>query len=260
MVNKFGQVLGWLQYNQLLSALGPYRKILLQKEPGNTQDYKVEKIKNENKISSMIYSALIEQPILITKYHHKWCKILNMAIPFKEYSRAFEDLLQCTLATKYRDFQYRLLLNKIFVNDTLHKWGKVDSKLCDFCLISDDNIVHMLCRCTKVQKIWNNLKHYIINRQFNDVSNLTFTDERIIFNKVHARAAHVINLLVLITKQSIYSCKCTNTPLHVEYFDYQYELIEKIGHNIAKEKNMIRKHCDKWFLEYQEDPLITLVN
>ena len=53
---------------------------------------------------------------------------------------------------KLRNFQYRLLLNKIFVNDTLCKWKIKANDTCEICNRDKQTIVHLLTHCQNATK------------------------------------------------------------------------------------------------------------
>ena len=67
---------------------------------------------------SFVYTALN------TKIHNKlqnvYVKMVQQIdLEYCEYEKAFWDLYQITKITKYRDFQYRLLVNAIHPNNRL---------------------------------------------------------------------------------------------------------------------------------------------
>ena len=65
----------------------------------------------------------------------------------------FGNILNITDIVKLRDFQNRLLLNKIFTNDTLQKRKIVQSGKCEFCS-EKQTITHLLYRCVASKKLW----------------------------------------------------------------------------------------------------------
>ena len=60
---------------------------------------------------------------------------------------AFQNIKLITRESKLRSFQYRLLLYKVFVNDVLHKWGKVPTNECTFvlCELFKNDMVVCVC-------------------------------------------------------------------------------------------------------------------
>ena len=64
--------------------------------------------------------------------YNSWAWKINN-LEYNEYELAFTSLYKITNNTKLRNFQYRLLLNHIPVNDMLYKW-KIENSECNSCL------------------------------------------------------------------------------------------------------------------------------
>ena len=108
---------------------------------------------------------------------------------------------------KLRDFQYRLLLNKVFTNDVLYKWKIKDNVNCELCNENiKQTIMHLIVYCNKAAAIWNWLQSTCNNYEYN------WSTPNIIFNNVHPNAKNIVNLLTLIAKQYIFREKCLNNP------------------------------------------------
>ena len=58
-----------------------------------------------------IYDSLINDPGILLKYGTRWLE-RNLDFEWEEYQQSFDTLFACTKASKFRDFQYRLLLGK----------------------------------------------------------------------------------------------------------------------------------------------------
>ena len=139
-------------------------------------------------------------------------------------------------SSKLHNFQYRLLLNKIFINDTLFKWHIVESENCDICKLPiKQDIPLMLYHCTIAQTVWK-----FIQNNTGDLDNcLTWSLEIIMSNLVHPKAKHVVNKLVLIAKQFIFAKKCLQEPITIDSLMYDIALMYKIE-NLTVNSN-IRK-------------------
>ena len=165
----------------------------------------------------------------------------DLGITLTEMSKAFQSIKKFTDITKYKDFQYRLLINKIFCNDVLVHWKKVDSNECDFCGIKQSPI-HLFWDCKVSQKLYRilrlNFEELGIACEFNVCS--------VILNNVHASPRHIGNFLVLITKQFIYRCKCYNIKPKIEDVFKEIDLLHNIEFFNAIQAKRLTKHYQHW--------------
>ena len=110
-------------YKGIINAIPKYWKFALKTE-GLLDDSisKYEQLVSRNKVSNVIYKELQETD----KISIKCCQ----------------------------DFQRRLLLNKIFCNDLLVHWNKVESNICNLCKIEKQTIIHLFIECTYSKRLW----------------------------------------------------------------------------------------------------------
>ena len=98
---------------------------------------------------------------------------------------------------KLRNFQYRLLLNKVVTNVDLNTWKIKSSPKCTFCEQQDETSTYLMYSCPYTSKIY----EYIVNKLADfKMPNI----KRIILNDVHNNDLHIVNLIVLILKQYLY--------------------------------------------------------
>ena len=115
-------------------------KILLKSQVDNTTIDRVT-LDNLNKTNSnyIIYDYLLGKKYLndeLQKYAKCWSMQTQENITLEEYLKLFSNLYKIMDVVKLRDFQYRLLLGKIFTNDILFRWGKKESNIWEYCLKS----------------------------------------------------------------------------------------------------------------------------
>ena len=195
---------GWLWYTGLVKALPQMWRILLEDyELGENHYYvataAIVKIKKPS--VNMYNFFLYKLPSsTMAKYVDKWNEKTKHNLSFDEYVCLFKWHYMVTNNVKLLDFQYRLLLGKIFANDILCKWGIVDTQKFNFCKTRIQNTVHMLIECETVQIIWQTIASSFKKHQF--------SIEKIMSGKITNRPKDTVNLIGLITKQYIYHCKC----------------------------------------------------
>ena len=99
-------------------------------------------------------------------------------------------------------------MNSIFTNDRLYYWRKVESQICEYCNAQKQTVTHLIIDCLAIRSVWIELHRYVCQRISTPMSEMDFSCKRIILNDVHPKPGHITNLLVLLTKQHIYTCKC----------------------------------------------------
>ena len=162
-----------------------------------------------------------------------------------DFRNEFRNIYKITNVTKYRSFQYRLLQRGLVTNIQLEKWNILTTNLCSFCKNVTETVVHLLCQCTVVRELWNDLSSYIQDR-FGQVV-LTFEAENILLNRICPYGRnHVANFICLITKQYIYSQRCQGLSLHFPVLKGKIDQIQNIEKYIAIKNNRLGTHFKKW--------------
>ena len=70
-------------------------------------------------------------------------------------------MLNATIDTKIRSFQYKYIMRIIPTNKHLFKMKLSCSNLCDFCCMHIESIEHLFWDCHHVQILWNRLDHFL---------------------------------------------------------------------------------------------------
>ena len=123
---------------------------------------------------------------------------------FLLYYDAFKMYRSTTKITKYRDFQYRLLLHKINDNVTLKQWKLCEDEECSFCNREKDSLVHMFYECSKIQ---------IFIETMNELCKTTKEEYKLdrqtfLLSMVVEKQGHIINFICTHMKQYCYRNKC----------------------------------------------------
>ena len=103
----YGQHVNWLDYYTLICSIPPEWKLLL----GNQQltehyQYKYDMLLRCPNCTQVVYSKLVTKPSLIDKYVAKWESILGIIVDTQEFLKYIIGAYQCTVSTKYSNFQY----------------------------------------------------------------------------------------------------------------------------------------------------------
>ena len=188
------------------------------------------------------YNSLIFDKDNMYKYLTRWLD--ELSVDPELFQESFERTRCCTKVSKYRDFQYRLNLGKIIVNDDLFKWRKIDSNLCSLCRSHIETKTHLFYECDKVQPIIQSVYTKCTENEIEiDTSKKAF-----IFNHVVDNKYHVVNFLSIMLKQLINKYRCLKKPYKVtcETFWCEVDLQLQIELAIAKDENNVSKLHKRW--------------
>ena len=243
MYEEFG--IEWLEYRTIIEALPKEWKKILK----TTNDYTCpstcyENVKSQKKVVKYVYNTLVstcnnalDTLFIKMSQRHTFNK--------EQYAEAFVRIHYVTNITKYRDFQYRLLVNDIHANDKLYHWKKVETQRCDWCE-HKQTVKHLFWECKMVEKLWNKIENFInkclyINQE---VKIQSYSD--IFLGTVHVQRCHIINLLVLVSKHYIYTTKCKNQKLSFYSVLRIFDELYKVEKYYSKQSDKERKHEIKW--------------
>ena len=207
--DQFGMGFNWLQYESLLASLPKMWLTLANRQCNSIGDEKLclHELTEVKHLPSKIYRHCVDLNANshLRPYLHRLLKNIpelnteSETFLMQDFYELFGNIYTYTYSVKLRDFQYRLLLNKLPTNAILHKWGIKTSERCDFCN-ETQTLRHLLWECQYVQNMWAELRSYLEEKEL-DIS-LNF--QTVITNKTHPVKTHVSNFIVLICKQCIY--------------------------------------------------------
>ena len=242
--------LNWLEIRSLLQAIPESWNDFLKS--GNMGEYSIDlftQLQDSGCRNRKIYDLLIDDSQAVLRYANRWRKSFpNM--DYKWYVECFPSLYCCTKVTKYRDFQYRLNLGKIFTNVDLYDWGTVDSPSCSFCKTEIETVNHLFWECELVKPLIAELKSICeentITCQFNSCN--------IIFNRTHINKFHVLNFITIFVKQYIYRMRCKGSQPSIQGMILEIEFFHSIEWANAKVAGRTCQHKKRWspFFNFQE--------
>ena len=249
----------WLQYRGIISAI-PQKwknKILSVTHDGyidSDTDSEMEgyiNLSNLNMVkqkSNYIYRCIQKSRVndslkYFEGYVHRWGKLTGEYLSIEEYISLFRYIYTITNVTKLRDFQYRLLLGKIFTNDTLYKWKILDALECNLCGEEVQSNEHLFIDCKYSKWIWKKIQAITLPCR----DGLNWSKSNIFCNTVHPTRRHVCNFLTLVAKQYLFKCKCRSITPNTRVFQeevLQWYRIEKYNCGFDQAKQL--KHVEKW--------------
>ena len=175
---------------------------------------------------------------LINKYLLRWQDQVDMP-ELEDYCKCFLQISKLSNIVKYRGFQYRLLLKKIFTNEILYEWKVVESPNCTWCSTKKESITHLLFNCQYAKFVWHSVENYLKHRKLK----CHITAEKIIFNIC---TPVIVGSIILYISFYLYKCRCQkekpNAKQSLLYLKEIYH-IEKYNAHI---QNHMQKHTNKW--------------
>ena len=203
--------LPWLWYKALRSAMPPMWKYYIHNYCLRNRSEDVEpclhdQVKTNKKTCALMYNKFIDKSSYdIYKYYQRLEATLGSPTTWDNYCTFFLDLYKITDIIKLRNFQYHLLLGKVFTNNTLYKWKVVASPMCQLCTDQVETPSHMLTSCNCISVLWMAVKK-LIKEEYEMETN--WNGYNVIYNNVHAKPGSVINLITLQCKHYIFQQKC----------------------------------------------------
>ena len=187
-------------------------------------------------LNHKIYDYIIDDNlVLLKKYCARW-REESVPIELESYKECFHDLCLITPITKFRDFEYRLLLSKLVFNEELYVWGMVQDDKCSFCEKETENASHLLFNCEFIQPLitW----YYKLCKLCNITPQGGSTN--FIFNNVIVRPRqHILHFVNIVLKQYVYRTRCQGKKPSLTEFKHDVDSIEKLLFTIAKSKNRL---------------------
>ena len=135
----------------------------------------------------------------------------------------------------------------VFTNTTLSKFGIVESPLCTFCGTEDETLEHLFVLCHHPKLFWREISNWLQLGNIHTAIDLT-NPVNIMFGLLSDINDHFmsVNHLILIGKQTTFLCRRKNILPTFNIFLAKLKNIVKIEEFLAKQKNKIHLHLEKW--------------
>ena len=238
-----------LQYNQLVGAIPQKWKQILLQNIGAVVQYPIastnlDEVCKAEKVTRYVYHKIIDALPIDASRRVKWGTEINMNIEEQEWLGFFAHMYESTYYNKLRFLQYRLLYRILVTNIHRYCWGQIDSDLCTFCGVAPESYLHLFCQCEYTRILWT--KFFVWLARVSGLK-LNYGENEILFGITNNNPIDkLINTLLLIVKQYIYSVKCQKrVPNLNELYKriYKVMLVEKY---LAQKNNKIHRFDEKW--------------
>ena len=207
--DKFNSNINFLNYQALILSIPRLWRQQIKRttiaelnlDPDNQY---ITKLLHTPQPSKWAYLTFIKRLPFRDKSKPKWENIFGQDFTEGEWADINICANQCTIETKARMFQYKIIHRFLATNSYLTKVKIKDSALCDHCGNSAETLVHLFWECEYAQRIWTELKEWLM--PFVDIS-VFLNAKNVILGTTLATNHRLTNHLILIAKWHIYASK-----------------------------------------------------
>ena len=225
-----------MDFNSLISALPKEWRSLTMSAFSNKSPF--DTLLATGNISRTIYQRLTCDRTGLHAKMERWESIVGQ-ISVDEFYAQFAQIYVTTNVPKLRSFQYRLLHFALIFNAHLYRWGIIDDNVCNLCNQAKETLEHALYECPEISHIWRAVVD-IIEELFNITIILSVKN---VLWMVHQP---VVNFVILLAKQYLYSKRCKGTRPIVREFRLTITRTKSIEKFIATKNSTLHKHISKW--------------
>ena len=233
-----------LRFAGILSALPTvWKKDLIATPRLQVEESNFEKLAKQKNPSKLFYWELIGKKKTNTTVKLRWEVELGTQISEEYWQKIQMTMMSITNESKLRSFQYKIIQKKLTTNVLRNKYTEETDNKCELCKTEVETVIHLLCECKKVQKMWNLLNQWC-KYHYNIV--ISLTNEVILFNVYSGKEKKLINSLILLLKRYIYITKCKKENMSFIAYMKLVSYICNIESYIAKKNNKWKIHEKKW--------------
>ena len=161
----------------------------------------------------------------------------------KEIENIFLRLRWCTLNSRLREFQFKLLYGIVYTNHHLFRFKFVSDNLCSFCGKEEETYKHIFYTCVYAQTIWGNC-----NSLMEDVDLKDGGWEDIMFGSQEPLKGkdQLLNHLIILVKYLIFTSRERKTPPTFTEIKNKLKEDRVEEMKLASVRNSMGIHVSKW--------------
>ena len=243
--NKYGLRVNFLTYNGCKMSIKNYLKTTGIDPVNNIQKNlaaPMQKILSISKGSKLYYDIFV-QDTWEPKCCAKWGGKVNYHINWKDCFYKVQKIQDISL----KWFQIRIIHRIIATNVVLKEMRVVDNDLCPFCKSERDSILHIFWHCEITRNFWLAFENWVKENCGNEY-NLKLSESLIIFGIANNIIVDdVFDLILLLAKQYIYSCRYNNVLPNIIAFKKKIIWRYKIERYNAVMKQEITQFDVAWY-------------
>ena len=191
--------------------------------------------------TSMIYNALVQKRFVPPTSRNKLSQKFD--ISDEDWPKIYSLAGKCSIDSKTRIFQYKILNNALYLNKRLFRCKLAESPLCSMCGVEDETVIRLFSECRYSTKLWEELQ----NASASKLSLPNVSPPNVILGIIDCQSSSVaINHLLLIYKRYIYICRMEAKSISFRGFKCFLQNIISIKKKIAGKNNTLHVHYKKW--------------
>ena len=180
----------------------------------------------------MIYNALVQKRFVPPTSRNKLSQKFN--IGEEDWPKIYSLAGKCSIDSKTRIFQYKILNNALYLNKRLFRCKLAESPLCSLCGVEDETVIHLFAECRYSTKLSEELQ----NASASKLSLPNVSPQNVILGIIDCQSSSVaINHLLLIYKRYIYICRMEAKLISFRGFKCFLQNIISIEKKIAGKNN-----------------------
>ena len=197
-------------------------------------------LKDKRGCKSLCYLlASFKEPKSIIRWESK----LNVYFLRDDWKMFYLIPFNCTMDTKLRWFQYRILNRFLTTNSFMCKIGQRIDNVCTFCKKEAETIEHLFVECKVVTNIWFKLQNWI---QIKLSIPVVLSKTHILFGIDLKKCNSTINLIILLSKFYIYRIRCQGSTLSFLALQREIESYYKLEKYILLKTLNLSNFKIKW--------------
>ena len=173
----------------------------------------------------------------------RWGSKLNVYFSRDDWKMFYLIPFNCTMDTKLRWFQYRILNRILTTNSFMCKIGQRIDDICTFCKKEAETIEHLFVECKVVKNIWSKLQNWI---RIELGIPVVLSKTHILFGIDLKKCNSAINLIILLTKFYIYRIRCQGSTLSFLSLQREIESYYKLEKYILLKTFNLSNFKSKW--------------
>ena len=192
-------------------------------------------------VSKRIYASLIKKHSVTPEIFDKMKEKFNFT--YKDTENIFRRPRKCTLNSRLREFQFKLIHGIIYTNHHLFRFGFVQNALCAYCKKEEETYRHIFFECQNARFIWNN-SNDILN--LIPINNLKWQDILFGIYLENQGKEKLVNHFLILVKYLIFRGRERGSPITINEIKSMFKEEEWEEKRLALERNTISLHLKKW--------------
>ena len=234
-VRTFNLSLNFVDFYSLLHSIPRKWKEQLKRKLENNLVYQeeLESLLKMHKVCNVTYRHMLENNSRQRSHEAKWCQILQCQHDSFPWSDYYSLNFQCTIDSKMRAFQYKVLLRIIPTNKYLKVCKIVENDSGYFCHSEVETIEHLFFLCPIVKELWGKLAEKM--KLYLDITHLLKL-QNVLLGCLQIEHKMCLNHIFNIVKKYIFSTKCNEKKLCLQY------LLRIIKQQYLIERNLVEMY------------------